>query len=289
MTSPSFFSSSYTPTVPAALMPAARQFVPASLPPALEKFHRTLVTHHLFYAPLMNWAVIFLFLVFIIRLILIFNAAVKLNPLVIMSVSNVLLFGLSDALAQTVVTISENYASSRRSSSLGITNTEKPPADGSPFGRTSSHAFVASTSSHYPPANFKFDRVIRFATWGFLLSTFLFKWLELLHVWIPITEDSVVVPVLLRVLLDQLIWTPLALSGFFAFISFVEGGGTKAVKHKLSTLFIPTLKSNYMVWPAAQIINFRLIPLHFQLPFISTVGLLWNIWLSIANSSSTEI
>ncbi|KAK9319737.1 hypothetical protein V1517DRAFT_265704 [Lipomyces orientalis] len=271
-------------------MPAARQLVPAALPPALEKFHRSLLTHHLFYAPLLNWVVIFVFLVFIIRLILVFNSAVAVSPLIIMSVSNVLLFGLSDALAQTVVTISENYASSRRSTSLGVSNnSEKPPADGTPFARTSSHVFVATTASHFSTAAFKFDRVIRFATWGFLLSTFLFKWLELLHVWIPITEDSVVVPVLLRVLADQLIWTPISLSGFFAFISFVEGGSMKAVKHKLSTLLIPTLKSNYMVWPAAQIINFRLIPLHLQLPFISTVGLLWNIWLSIANSSSTEV
>ncbi|KAK9370055.1 hypothetical protein V1509DRAFT_561672 [Lipomyces kononenkoae] len=242
----------------------------------------------MFYAPLLNWTVILVFLVFIIRLILIFDAVVKVNPLVIMSVSNVLLFGLSDVLAQTVVTIAENYANSRRSSSLGVTNSEKPLPDGTPFGRTSSHVFVTS-AANYAPASFRFDRVIRFATWGFLLSTFQFKWLELLHVWIPISDDGVVVPVLLRVLADQLIWTPICLAGFFAFISFVEGGGMKAVEHKLSTLFIPTLKSNYMVWPAAMIINFRLIPLHFQLPFVSTVGLLWNIWLSIANSSSQEI
>ncbi|KAK9468970.1 hypothetical protein V1512DRAFT_202092 [Lipomyces arxii] len=269
-------------------MPAARKLVPAGLPPALDKFHRTLVTHHLFYAPLFNWLIIALFLIFIVRLIFIFTDAVDMNPLVVMSVSNILLYGLSDTVAQTVTTIMDNYAISKRSTSLGLYNTEKPPADGTPFARSSSHTFIATAASHFPVANFKFDRVIRFSTWGFLLSIFLFKWLELLQVWIPVTEIDVVIPVLFRVLADQLLFTPVALAGFFAFMSFVEGGGSKAVMHKLSNLFIPTIKSNYVIWPAAQIINFRLVPLYLQIPFISTVGLVWNTYLSMSNSASSE-
>lgn len=164
MTSPSFFSASYTPTMPAQLMPAARKLVPAGFSPALARFYNTLLTHHLFYAPLLNWAVIFVFLILIIRLAMIFTDSVVVAPMVMMSVSNVLLYGLSDTMAQTVTTMAENYASSKRTAGLGFYKNEKPPSpDGTPFARATSHVF---TAAHFPPANFKFDRVIKFATWG---------------------------------------------------------------------------------------------------------------------------
>ncbi|KAK7204596.1 hypothetical protein BZA70DRAFT_267816 [Myxozyma melibiosi] len=275
--------------MPAPLMQAAsaRGLVPAALPPAVARLHTTLLTHHLFYVPLLNWAIIGLFLVLIIRLAIIFTDSVAVAPVVMMSVSNVLLYGLSDTMAQTVTTMAENYASSKRSTNLGLYNNEKLPAsDGTPFARATSHVF---TAAHFPPANFKFDRTIRFAAWGFVLSIFLYKWLELLDAWLPISDDSVIVPVLCRVIVDQLVWTPIALSGFFAFMSFVEGAGVGGLKRKLSTLLVPTLKTNFTIWPAAQIINFRLIPLHYQLPFCSTVGLFWNTFLSLANAQSTEL
>ena len=43
------------------------------------------------------------------------------------------------------------------------------------------------------------------------------------------------------------------------------GGGRRAVSHKLRDMYIPTLKANYMVWPLVQIINFRIMPIQFQL------------------------
>ncbi|KAK9452987.1 hypothetical protein V1511DRAFT_463408 [Dipodascopsis uninucleata] len=252
----------------------------------MEKIKTTLIRQHLFYAPLLNWVVIGVFALMILRLMWIFTDSVAANPLVIMSISNILLYGLSDAIAQTVIAIKEHRASSRRNNSLGIHNNEKPISDGSPFARSGSNVFTVNNTTNV--AAFRFDRLIRFATWGFLLSTVQFKWLELLEKWIPITYDSIVLPVLTRVLCDQLIFTPICLACFFAFMTFVEGGGRKLLVRKLGSLYVPTLKSNFMVWPAAQIINFRLVPLHFQLPFAATIGIFWNTWLSLANCSSTE-
>jgi protein Mpv17 len=48
-------------------------------------------------------------------------------------------------------------------------------------------------------------------------------------------------------------------------MTIAEGGGRRAVSHKLRDMYIPTLKANFMVWPLVQIINFRLMPLQFQL------------------------
>ena len=48
-------------------------------------------------------------------------------------------------------------------------------------------------------------------------------------------------------------------------MTVAEGGGRRAVSHKLRDMYLPTLKANFMVWPLVQIINFRLMPLQFQL------------------------
>lgn len=48
-------------------------------------------------------------------------------------------------------------------------------------------------------------------------------------------------------------------------MTIAEGGGKRAVTHKLRDMYLPTLKANYMVWPAVQLLNFRVIPLQFQL------------------------
>lgn len=48
---------------------------------------------------------------------------------------------------------------------------------------------------------------------------------------------------------------------------------------------MPTLKANYILWPAVQMINFRLMPLQFQIPFVSTIGIAWTAYLSLTNAS----
>lgn len=37
------------------------------------------------------------------------------------------------------------------------------------------------------------------------------------------------------------------------------------MSHKLRDMYLPTLKANFMVWPAVQMINFRIMPIQFQL------------------------
>jgi hypothetical protein len=48
-------------------------------------------------------------------------------------------------------------------------------------------------------------------------------------------------------------------------MTVAEGGGRRAVTRKFQEVYIPSLKANYMVWPAVQILNFRIMPLQFQI------------------------
>ena len=86
-------------------------------------------------------------------------------------------------------------------------------------------------------------------------------------------------------------------------MTVTEGGGRRAVSRKFQDVFLPSLKANFLLWPAVQILNFRVIPLQFQIvsyspsipsitsvnqgtqPFVSTVGIAWTAYLSLTNSS----
>ena len=55
------------------------------------------------------------------------------------------------------------------------------------------------------------------------------------------------------------------LGGFFTVMTVAEGGGKRAVLKKFQEVYIPALKANYIVWPAVQILNFRVLPIQFQI------------------------
>jgi protein Mpv17 len=52
--------------------------------------------------------------------------------------------------------------------------------------------------------------------------------------------------------------------------------------------FVPTLESNYKIWPAAQLVNFYLVPLRFRVVFSNAVGLVFNVILSGIYSSASS-
>jgi protein Mpv17 len=88
-------------------------------------------------------------------------------------------------------------------------------------------------------------------------------------------------------------------------MTVAEGGGRRAISNKLRDMYLPTLKANFMVWPLVQIINFRLMPIQFQLvsfrfpslldisnvsqPFVSTIGIAWTAYLSLSNAAEDAI
>ena len=93
----------------------------------------------------------------------------------------------------------------------------------------------------------------------------------------------------------------LGLACFFTFMTVAEGGGKRAVQRKFQDVYVPALKANFLIWPTVQIINFRVMPIQFQIvrspclhlcflltflqPFVSTVGIAWTAYLSLTNSA----
>ena len=63
----------------------------------------------------------------------------------------------------------------------------------------------------------------------------------------------------------KLTLTGIGIFTFFTVMTIAEGGGRRAVGHKLRDMYFPTLKTSYLVWPAVQMVNFRLMPIQLQL------------------------
>jgi hypothetical protein len=119
-------------------------------------------------------------------------------------------------------------------------------------------------SKRLPPP-FDFERLTRFMAYGFLMAPVQHKWFSFLSRTFPITKTAGMVPALKRVAFDQFLFAPVGLACFFTFMTVAEGGGKRAIAKKFQDVYIPALKANYMVWPAVQIINFRLMPIQFQI------------------------
>lgn len=55
------------------------------------------------------------------------------------------------------------------------------------------------------------------------------------------------------------------LACFFTFMTVAEGGGKRAVQRKFQDIYVPALKANWLVWPTVQLINFRVMPIQYQI------------------------
>lgn len=61
-------------------------------------------------------------------------------------------------------------------------------------------------------------------------------------------------------------------------MTIAEGGGRRALTRKFQDVYLPTLKANFVLWPAVQVLNFRVVPIQFQIvslgPFFGALHLL---------------
>lgn len=101
-----------------------------------------------------------------------------------------------------------------------------------------------------------------------------------------------------KVALDQLTMSPFGLALFLAYTTFFtpftppfprDGSWSRealdlrrlAVRNKLVSDFIPTLKSSWAVWIPVQILTMGVVPPRERLLFVNLVALLWNTFLSL--------
>jgi hypothetical protein len=94
--------------------------------------------------------------------------------------------------------------------------------------------------------------------------------------------------VLTKIALDQTVGAPLIVTSFYWTTGLLEGKSVSDVKKKYVESFWPTMKLNYQLWPAAQAVNFAFVPVAWQVIYVASVSLVWNVILSGKNASSNR-
>jgi protein Mpv17 len=140
---------------------------------------------------------------------------------------------------------------------------------------------------------YDFLRTLRFFCFGCMISPFLGRWNNFLERRFPLrtlpNSNRVSLRALSkRVACDQIIMAPIGLSAFIVSIGLMEGRDPTQIREKMHDLFKPTILTNWKVWPLAQLINFRYMPLPYRVPFQSTCGVFWTLYLSIINSREDD-
>lgn len=236
--------------------------------------------------PLLHAIIFLLEMAFVSILTRRWNSYYAARPVLTTMITNAILGGIADTTAQTLTSIRQKavrkpFGPSPKDDFLAIEIHELDVKK--PFGPDE----LIPDSLRLPPP-FDFERLTRFMAYGFLMAPVQHKWFAFLSRTFPLGKSGGLGPAAKRVAFDQLLFAPVGLGIFFTFMTIAEGGGRRAVTKKFQDVYIPALKANYMVWPMVQMLNFRVIPLQFQIPFVSTIGIAWTAYLSLTNSSDAE-
>ncbi|KAF8499453.1 hypothetical protein JB92DRAFT_2579013, partial [Gautieria morchelliformis] len=148
-------------------------------------------------------------------------------------------------------------------------------------GRRDPHT-MPIPSSYYDPV-----RTIRFAVFGATMGPVIGKWMKVLELRFPlrsVTRKPNLAAIVKSVASDQLIMAPLGLVVFLGSMGIMEGRTSQEIKQKYTELYASALLANWSIWPIAQLVNFRYMPLAYRVPFQSTCGIVWTLYLSLLNS-----
>jgi len=137
----------------------------------------------------------------------------------------------------------------------------------------------ASGHGHFDPV-----RWLRMASFGVLLAGPLcykfYEWIDAAVYPERRKENGVVV---LKMAIDQLLWSPSFTCVFFAYTCLLRGdpGGTLLM---IQERLAPTMCANWLLWPAAHLVNFKVVPPNMRILYVMAVNVVWNVFLSIISN-----
>lgn len=136
------------------------------------------------------------------------------------------------------------------------------------------------------------SRTFRFFCFGFGMGPLIGRWNSFLEHRFPLkkmnptrTTKVSLSSLTKRVSCDQLFMAPIGLAVFLGSMGLMEGHDQGHIYAKFSDIYQPALLTNWKVWPLAQFVNFRFMPLPYRVPFQSTCGVFWTLYLSLLNSN----
>ncbi|XP_075157042.1 mitochondrial inner membrane protein MPV17 [Haematobia irritans] len=83
-----------------------------------------------------------------------------------------------------------------------------------------------------------------------------------------------------KMAVDQTIMAPSLNFAIAGMVGLINSEEPKQILERIKVQYPDIMKTNYMIWPAVQIINFGLVPLRYQVVFVQTIAVFWNCFVS---------
>ena len=83
-----------------------------------------------------------------------------------------------------------------------------------------------------------------------------------------------------KLFIDQVVYTIPSLFVFFCIIGKIEGKTNVGIEQEIRLKYVPTYVTASLFWPAAQVVNFSVVPPSFRILYISCANFVWLIFLS---------
>lgn len=90
-----------------------------------------------------------------------------------------------------------------------------------------------------------------------------------------------------KLLLDQLIFSPIMIITFFGSLAILEDNPMENFKEEVRDKFVTLYRAEWMVWPPAQVINFYFLPTRFRVLYDNTISLGYDIYTSQVKHGKT--
>lgn len=142
--------------------------------------------------------------------------------------------------------------------------------------------------------DYDINRTLRGVVYGSCVFSFIGdKWYKILaRIHLPGDSRYAIVnktkDAIARTAVDQLVWAPVGIPLYYFVMSVLEARPVEETRQKLEENWWPTLKANWMVWPAFQLVNLGFVPVQHQLLGVNLISIAWNTYLSLRNSRNLE-
>ena len=119
-------------------------------------------------------------------------------------------------------------------------------------------------------SNLNFKRSFNLALYTSSFTTpMIYLWFQFLAKKFPGTGFR---PIAIKFALDRVLMPAPFLLLLFTSQTYMNGGNYTDLKNRLEKNYVDALKLNFLVWPVASLVNFRFIPLHYQVLYMNVLG-----------------
>lgn len=91
-----------------------------------------------------------------------------------------------------------------------------------------------------------------------------------------------------KVLVDQIVCSPLCIAIFFITLGLLEKSSLEEVKKEVKAKAWRLYAAEWVIWPPAQVINFYILPLRYRVLYDNTISLGYDVYTSRVKHDDTD-